>query len=138
MTFYLTPYNRRMMRHMMNRMMEGGMTGAYSEVAFPIDVKVEDEAYVISALLPSITPENLEIQVVNETVTLKGEFHNDRVEGERYLIQERPDGRFERIIQLPERLDSSKAEAHMENGVLSLRIPKADEVRPKTIKINVN
>lgn len=138
MTFYLTPYNRRAVRHMMNRMAEANWPNSHSEVAFPVDVKAEDEAYVISALLPGIKPEDLDIQVVNETVTLKGAFINARDEGDHYLMQERPSGRFARVIQLPERLDSSKAEASMENGVLSLRIPKAEEVRPKSIKVNVN
>jgi len=134
MSFYLAPYSRRAMRQMLNSLNDN----SWANIAFPMDVKVEDEAYVISALLPGIAPEDLDIQVVNETVTLKGEYRSEQVEGEQYLLKERPMGRFARTLQLPERLDAVKAEAKMDNGVLTLRIPRAEDLRPRTIKVNVN
>jgi HSP20 family protein len=87
-------------------------------------------------MLPGLTPEEVEIQIVNENVSLKGEFKNELEEGATYILQERPSGKFFRTVTLSDMLDSAKAEAHMENGILTLRIPKAEAAKPKTIKVN--
>lgn len=134
MTFYVTPYGRRMMR----QMMRGGMGDGdiASEIVFPVDVKAEDDGYLITALIPGVTGEDLNIQVVNETVSLSGEMKVERDVNDRYLLREIPSGRFTRSITLPERVESTRAEASLNDGVLVLRIPKAEELRPKTIKVN--
>jgi HSP20 family protein len=106
-----------------------------SEVAFPVDVKVEPDAFVITALLPGIKPEDLDIQVVNETVTIQGKLLYQQDEKADYMVQERPYGNFSRVLSLPTTLDSNGAEAHVENGVLTLRVPKAEAARPKSIKV---
>ena len=80
----------------------------------------------------------MDIQVVNNTVTIKGEIKLDRNEGEHYLITERPSGRFYRSIELPDDLDSEKAEADLKNGVLTLQVPKSEMSRPRKIKISNN
>lgn len=107
-----------------------------SQVYFPVDVKDVDDAFTITAMLPGLKPEGVEIQIVNENVSLKGEFRNEMEEGANYILQERPNGKFFRTVTLTDMLDSSKAEALMENGILTLRIPKAEEAKPKTIKVN--
>ena len=106
-----------------------------SEVFFPVDVKVEEDGFVITALLPGLTAEDINIQVVNENVSLHGEFKANLDPDATYILQERPSGKFFRTITLPDAVDASKADASMENGVLTLRIPKAEEAKPKTIKI---
>jgi len=106
-----------------------------SEVAFPVDVKVEPDAFVITALLPGIKPEDLDIQVVNETVTIQGKLLYQQDEKADYLVQERPYGNFSRVLSLPTTLDSNGAEAHVEDGVITLRVPKAEAARPKSIKV---
>jgi HSP20 family protein len=106
-----------------------------NEVAFPVDIKVEPDAFVITALLPGIKPEDLDIQVVNETVTIQGKLLYQQDEKADYLVQERPYGNFSRVLSLPTTLDSNGAEAHVENGVLTLRVPKAETARPKTVKV---
>lgn len=136
MAIYLTPVGRRYGRRLANHMVNREWPDRENEVVFPVDIKTGDEEYVLYALMPGLSPEDLDIQVVNETVSLKGEFKNEREEGTSYLIQERPSGKFCRMINLPERVDAARAEARMENGVLILRLPKAEEARPKTIKIN--
>ena len=136
MTLYVTPMSMNRMaarRRWMERMMDGDVYE--SEVVFPIDVKVEAEAFVISAMLPGIQPDDLSIQVVNETVTIQGEFKNTREENAEYLLSEMPSGKFSRVLTLPSELDASKAEANFENGVLTLRVPKAEAARPRTIKV---
>lgn len=136
MTFYITPSRR------INRMrnIDRYFTGYprmedESEIYFPIDVKAEDEAYIIQATLPGLNPDDVSIQIVNETVSLQGEFKVERDEAASYLLQERPVGKFCRVLTLPAPLDSAKAEAEMVNGILTLRVPKAEAARPKTIKV---
>lgn len=76
-----------------------------------------------------------ESQIVNETISLKGEFKNEIDEEANYILQERPSGKFFRSISMSDIMDATKAEAHMENGILTLRIPKAEEAKPKTIRV---
>lgn len=106
-----------------------------SQVYFPVDVSEVDDNFQITAMLPGLKPEDVEIQIVNETVSLKGEFKNEADENSSYILQERPSGKFCRTVALPDTLNSSKAEAKMENGILTLTIPKAEEAKPKTIKV---
>ncbi len=106
-----------------------------NQVYFPVDVKEVDDKFVISAMLPGLKAEDVEIQIVNETVSLKGEFKNETDEKSTYILQERPSGKFCRTVTLPDTLNSAKAEAKMENGILTVSIPKAEEAKPKTIKV---
>lgn len=135
-TYFIAPSRRQQMRRMMERSLDERWNERQGQVLFPVDLKVEKDDYVLTALLPGLRPEDLDIEVINETVSLKGEFKDERAENESYLLAEIPAGSFRRMITLPERVDSSKAEASMENGVLVLRLPKAEEARPKTIKIS--
>jgi len=68
-------------------------------------------------------------------VTISGLMKVERDPQADYLLAEIPSGRFHRVVSLPTPLDSSKVEASLENGILTLHIPKAEEARPKTIKI---
>ncbi|MEA4909050.1 MAG: Hsp20/alpha crystallin family protein [Chloroflexi bacterium] len=135
MTLYVTtPYQRRMRR--MAQMMENQWPEAESSVVFPVDVKAETDGFVVTALLPGVASEDLNVQIVSEAVTIQGEFKNDRNENDSYLLQERPFGRFYRTLTLPGPLDANNVEASLDNGVLTLRVPKAEEARPRMIKIN--
>ena len=140
MTFYVSPYARLAHQRMVMRMLqEGGWNmPVENEVAFPVDIKAEPEAFVITALIPGIKPEELDIQIIDENVTIQGKVLFQQEEKADYLVQERPFGNFHRTITLPSTLDANGAEAHIENGVLTLRVPKAEAARPKTIKVNVN
>ena len=104
-------------------------------VHFPVDVIEDDDKFTITAILPGLIPDEIDIQIQDKNVSLKGEFKNTFEEESTYIIRERPSGKFNRIITLPDMLNASKAEAKMENGVLSLNIPKSDEAKPKSIKI---
>lgn len=133
-----TPDRARARRHMWDQFMNTNNNGEQAKVVFPMDVRVDENAYVISAFLPGVNSEDLDIQVVNNTVTIKGEIKIERNEGEQYLMTERPSGRFYRSIELPEDLDSEKAEADLKNGVLTLHVPKSELSRPRKIKISNN
>ena len=99
-----------------------------------VDVRDEDDAYVLSALVPGLKAEDLNIQILEDVVTVEGEFKADENE---YLMRELPHGSFRRTLRLPAALDAEKAQAKITDGVLTLRLPKAKSARPKTIKIAV-
>jgi HSP20 family protein len=105
--------------------------------AIPMDVESREDAFVINALLPGIKPEDVDIQIEGETVTIQGEIKLEEGEKTAWLLRERPRGSFSRSLELPTGLDAEKAKASFENGILTLSIPKSPEARPKTIKVNV-
>ncbi len=139
MTIFVTPYHSRMRRAMERWGRDDEVRGmAVNDIFFPVDVVAEKDGFVLTALLPGVTAEGLDIQIVNETVSLQGELADHRAEKDSYLLQERPVGRFSRVLTLPSELDAANAEASLEDGVLTLRIPKAETARPKTIKVTTH
>jgi len=107
------------------------------EVAAPaLDVYQTPSEVVVKAALPGVTPEDVSIDITGDTLTVKGESKAEQeVKREDYLYQERRYGAFSRSVVLPSGLKSDKAEATMEDGVLTLTIPKAEEIKPKSIKV---
>ena len=138
MTLYITPFGR-VIRHRGWTRPEAAQaadwTETHSDVFVPVNVKANEDDFVITALLPGVKAEDLSIQVINETVTLQGEIKAAGEENETYLLCESPTGRFYRSLNLPVALDSTKASADLSDGVLTLRVPKAEEARPRTIKV---
>ena len=100
-----------------------------------VDVRADDDAYVVTAFVPGLTAEELNIQVLDDTVSIEGEYKADESQ---YMLSELPSGAFRRTLRLPTELDADKAEANIENGVLTLRLPKAESARPKVVKVAVN
>jgi HSP20 family protein len=141
MTIYISPYRRmNAMRQAMNQMFEETLRDSSPterEMLLAVDVQGDDEGYTITALVPGLEAEDLNIEVLNNTISLRGEFKSTEQEDVKYLTCELPAGRFSRVITLPTALDPSKTEASLKNGVLSLRVPKAEAHRPKSIKVNV-
>ena len=135
MTIYFNPYMRNFRRRAMAQMLNEMDSEYEQQVSFPIDVKGSADLYELKALLPGVDADDLDIQIVNEVVTISGLMKVEREEQAEYLLTELPSGRFHRVVSLPTPLDASKVEAILENGILTLRIPKAEEARPKTIKI---
>ena len=104
--------------------------------ALPLDVIAKDDEYVITAAVPGLKPDDLSVEVLGETVTIRGEIKSEQNgEQDGYLLQERRYGKFSRTLNFPVALDGAKAEASVENGVLNLRVPKAETARPKMIKV---
>jgi len=141
MTVYISPYRRMAtLRDAMNRLIEDNLaesTSTEREMMLAVDVLTGEDTYEIVALVPGLEADDLNIEVLNNTVSLRGEFKNTVKEGSKYLVSELPTGRFSRVITLPTTLEPSKAEASIKNGVLKLVVPKAEAHRPKTIKVNV-
>ena len=104
-----------------------------------VDVHQTADELIVTANLPGVHPEDVDITVTGQTLLIKGEFKADEeVEREQFLYRERRFGSFTRQIQLPVRVQGEKAEATYHNGVLRLAIPKAEEVKPKQISIKVD
>lgn len=110
--------------------------GSFSGVYPPMNVFDAGEEVVLKAELPGIDPAKLDVEVRDNTVTLKGERTADTPDGKvAFHRRERVDGQFRRVIRLPARLASDEAKAEYRHGVLTLRIPKAKEARPRRLQV---
>jgi HSP20 family protein len=128
MTFYIQPYPyRRMSRRM--AAMDGGSS---RENFLNVNVRDEEDTFVLSALVPGLKADDLNIQVLDDVIRIEGEF---QASDEEYLLRELPNGSFRRVLRMPTEIDADKVEAKITDGVLTLRLPKAESARPKTIKI---
>ena len=113
------------------------LNGGYDGPALPLDVTTDADALTVEAALPGVKPEDVDITVENGTVTITGRTAQARkAEEGSYLLQEIRRGEFSRSVTLPNGLEPDKAEATFEHGVLRLRIPKAEQVKPRQIKIS--
>jgi len=130
MTFYLQtyPYRRMARRWVENR-----------DQTLGINVREEEETYVLSALVPGMQADELNIQVLDNVVRIEGEYKRngsmDQAEEENYLVRELPSGSFNRTLRLPVPIDAEHVEANITDGILTLKLPKAESARPKQIKI---
>lgn len=101
-----------------------------------LDIYQTDKDLVVKAALPGVKPEDVDISVANNVLTIKAEVKEDReVNEEDYFYQERRYGTFSRSVALPVEVDVDKAEANFENGVLVLTLPKTEVSRAKQIKV---
>ncbi len=104
-----------------------------------MDIVETDDAFVAKLALPGWKPEQVDISFENGRVTIKGETaeETDKTETEKVHVRELHKESFERSFTLPVDVEADKAAAEFEHGVLTLRIPKAEVVKPKQIKIAV-
>ena len=101
-----------------------------------VDMYQTDNEVVVKAALPGIKADEVQINVTGEVLTLKGETKQETETKEKaYHIREQRWGTFERSIVLPTEVVADKAKADFENGILTITLPKAEEVKPKTISI---
>lgn len=102
----------------------------------PLDIYTTKDTIVIRASVPGVNPDEVEITVEGSTVIIRGETKPQKAEdGATWLVQEQRHGAFARTIDLAMPVQADKAEAKFENGVLTLTIPKAEEIKPKIIKV---
>ena len=107
------------------------------QLAVPVDLWETKDAYHLQADLPGLSADDIEINVTPDTVTISGETKpGTDVTNEGWLRQERLFGKFKRSFTVPTQIDPSKVEAKFTNGVLELVLPKAENQKPRTIKIN--
>jgi len=112
------------------------LSGGFDGPGLPLDVTTDADKLTIEAALPGVSPEDVDITIENGTVTISGKTATERSGDEgSYLVQEIRRGSFSRSVTLPTGLEADKATASFENGVLKLEIPKAEQVKPRQIKI---
>jgi len=100
----------------------------------PVDVYSTEEEIVIQTAIPGVDPDEVEITIEGDTLTIRGELPA-HLENVNYLFQERPVGKFIRALNLNIPVDAGKAEAAFENGLLTLVIPKSEAIKPRQIKV---
>ncbi len=134
------------LRQMMDRLLEDAWVRPgtlWSQVGqagfgpFACDMYETDEDYVVTAALPGLKPEDLEITVQGNMLTISGEVKPEEHADEKanYHVRERRYGKFFRQIALPAGIEGDRVQAHLENGVLTLTVPKAEELKPRRIQI---
>jgi HSP20 family protein len=110
---------------------------AAGQLAVPVDLWETQDAYHLRADLPGVTPEQLEINATSDSISFAGEVKGQAdVSEDGWLRQERRIGKFQRAFTLPVAIEPTKVEATADNGVLHLVLPKAENVKPRTIKVN--
>ena len=113
-----------------------GMSGG--SVLPAIDLYQDDDQVVVRAALPGLKPGDVQISITSGVLTLRGEFKmENEPKDATYHLREQRYGAFERSLRLPTDVQSDKAKAEFENGVLTISLPKAEAVKPKTISIKV-
>jgi HSP20 family protein len=101
-----------------------------------MDVHQTGDEIIVTASLPGLKAEDVDITITGQTLAIRGEFKADeKVERDQYLYRERRYGTFHRQVELPVRVQGDATTATFEDGVLTLKIPKAEEVKPRQIKV---
>lgn len=101
----------------------------------PVDVYETDEAFIVKAFMPGLTPDQLNISIEQNLVTIRGEPKTDQPDGLRPIRVETQLGPFTRQITLPMEIDAEHVQAELDNGVLTLTLPKLPEAKPRKIQI---
>lgn len=104
------------------------------EWRLPINAYATDNEIVVTAMVPGLKPEEVQVTVEGDTLYLRGEYKQP-IENVDYIFQELPTGRFSRTLQLNVPVDTGKADASFDNGLLTLTLPKAELVRPRQIPV---
>ena len=103
-----------------------------------IDVVQKPDEILVNASLPGVKPEDIDITIDDNVLTLKAERQDEHKEEDtRYLVRERSYGRYYRALRLPDTVDVNKVKSSYEGGVLTISLPKAEEKKPKQIKVGV-
>ena len=131
------------MRQEMDRLTEGlsrGVAGLSTAGVFPLINLTEDaDRFYLRAELPGIQPDDLEISATANSIAISGERRiAQENEGARYHRREREAGKFNRVVNIPDPVDSDKIEAECRNGVLTVTIPKSEKSKPRQISIKAS
>jgi HSP20 family protein len=122
----------------MNRLFDANSKGrVFNSPSYPaINIWTNEDGQLITAEMPGVDPENLDIDVTGDALSISGERKQaEAPEGARYHRRERSFGSFSRTVQLPFMIDPNQVEASFQNGVLQIQLPRAEADKPKKIKI---
>jgi HSP20 family protein len=104
----------------------------------PVDMIETKDHIEVKASVPGLKPEDIEVAVVGDTLTIKGEVKTEeKYEEASYIRKERRFGAFQRTLTLPSGVATDTAKAEFENGVLTLTLPKTEQAKPKAIKVTL-
>ncbi len=131
----------RRLHDMLDRVMDRSLLDPYwsnggTAGTLALDLYQTDDQIVVKANIPGMKPEDIEISVSGDTLTIQGELHEQQeTEDAQYMLRERRYASFARSVTLPSAVEADNANAEFENGVLILTLPKVEEVRPKRITV---
>lgn len=115
---------------------EGGAIAATTDWTPAVDIKEEQDRYVIHADVPGVDPADIEVDMENGVLTIKGQRESEKKEErEGYKRVERVRGSFYRRFSLPDTVDAEKITAKAKNGVLEIVVPKQEKVQPRKISV---
>ena len=132
------------MRSDMDRLLENALQSWPVEMdgarfrSVDVDLYENDDEFIVKAELPGLEPDDVDINISGNTLTLQGQFQSEQ-QGEQGSVhfRERRYGSFRRAFTLPTHVEADKAEADFKNGVLTIRLPKVEEAKPKQIPVKV-
>jgi len=100
-----------------------------------VDMYETEDQVVVKAALPGIKPEDIDVKIVGNSLSIKGEVKQEQEhKGRQYIRRERRYGSFSRVISIPD-VDADKVTAEFENGVLTLKLPKPESAKPHVIEV---
>lgn len=122
----------------MNRLFEPFARARHGEDGFPaVNIRTAEDDAVLTAEIPGVDPESIEVTVKDDTVTIRGKRESEALkDGESYLRHERGGGRFVRSFSLPFPVDSAKVAARYRKGILELTLPRSEEDKPRKIEVH--
>jgi HSP20 family protein len=137
--FVWEPFGRTALRHNGRNRAAGANDAARSHtsrVTVPFNIAEDAEAYLVEAALPGINPNDLEISLDEQELTVRGAFKAQELpEGARYHRREQAVGSFERSFRFPPAINGEGVHAGYEHGILTLRLPKAEAAKPRRIEV---
>lgn len=114
----------------------GALPGDGGPAMLPLDISENDNEFIVKASLPGVRSEDVQITVHGDTLTIRGEMKAEQEKkDEHYHLRERRYGLFQRTVRLSAPVRSDQAQAEFQDGVLTLTLPKAEEAKPKQIRI---
>jgi HSP20 family protein len=128
MTFYIRPYPYRRL----TRLAAANNGGSTHDRLLGVNVLDEENQFVLTAQVPGLKASDLTIQVLEDVVQIEGKYDQEQ---EEYLVRELPVGSFRRVLRMPGEIEADKVEAKINNGLLTVKLPKVESALPKKIKI---
>lgn len=131
------------MRDVMDRMFQDTLvragSGFLGRGSIPLDIQETDNGYEVEAALPGVRPEDVQVTVQDDTLTIRGEVKGqEERSGQNWITRERRSGSFYRSVTLPAAVDVDHATASFEHGVLRLKLPRSAQAGPKQIRIGAS
>jgi HSP20 family protein len=125
--------------NLIERFFEDAMTPNFQNTTLALDVVEHENEYVVSSPIPGVDPENIEVKLDDDVLTISAEVNAENTqENARTLIRERRYGKFSRSLRFGLPVQGEAIDADYVNGVLTVRIPKAEASQPKKITVKYN